>query len=230
MAIADIQGTDAGGYVGSEGSELTAGNIRINRITATNGQALAFQTLGTDTRVEGDLTVDTVSGVTGAYGIALGGGNLSGSTLRISNVRTDSEKGETVLADVKEGATLSFDNAVLTPFGTEDEWSYRGAYAAEAPAQAVNVQNMAVRSLSSGEVNFTNPEGSYAIAGTIVAGRGLIDTSASRAEGAGGTVSIAGKQVQILGDIYAGNGGRVNLTLNTDSVLEGQVDDYRETS
>lgn len=45
-----------------------------------------------------------------------------------------------------------------------------------------------------------------------------------------GTVKIGNNTstVRIYGDVYAGNGGSVELSLGKDSVLEGQVDDYHE--
>ncbi len=83
---------------------------------------------------------------------------------------------------------------------------------------------MAVRSLSGAEVNLNNKNGIYSIVGTVLAGRGSQDTSVS-----GGCINIDGRQVNIFGDVYAGNGGEINITLNgAGSVLEGQVDDYHE--
>lgn len=223
LAITDIIGADAGGYVATAGSSLESKDIGIARITATQGEAVAFQTEGTDTKVEGNILIDTIQGVSAASGLALSGGSFEGQNLRIFNVHSSSESGLTALINAKNDASLSFTGAVLTPNEQGSEFKYQGQYAGEANADNYTVREMAVRSLSDSEVNLNNENGTYAIVGTILAGRGTSDTSVQ-----GGSINIGGKQVNIFGDVYAGNGGSIDIALNEGSLIDGHIDDYHE--
>ena len=224
ITITDITGTDAGGYIGFTGSELQTENIDIKRVTATKGDAVGFQTIGTKTTVNGNVNIDAIKGVNTAYGLVLGGGSIDGQKIQISDVKATSESGEAILIDAQLNGALSFDSATLTPNTKDSQFKYQGQYAEAASNETNNVLKMAVRSLSGAEVNLNNKNGIYSIVGTVLAGRGSQDTSVS-----GGCINIDGRQVNIFGDVYAGNGGEINITLNgAGSVLEGQVDDYHE--
>lgn len=223
LELADIQGINAAGYIGLEGSYLESNQITIERVTATQGEADGFQTMETDTVVNGAFTIDSIQAVQLALGLSMSGGSMNGQSLSISNVQTTADDGQAILIDAQNSASLTFSGATLTPNTKGSAFNYQGQYGDSATESTNTVRDMAIRSLSGAEVNLNDKNGTYSIVGTILAGRGSDDTSIS-----GGTINIDGKQVNIFGDVYAGNGGSVNISLNAGSTLEGQIDDYHE--
>ncbi len=222
--VSNIEGINAGGYIGSKGSYLEAGRIDIESIIATQGEAVGFQTSETETKVNGDVTIDSIHGVNIANALSLSGGSISGQRLQISDVFTTSEDGRDILLDAQNAAAITFTGATLTPNTIDSNFEYLGQYAEAASEDIRSVQKMAVRSLSGSQVNLNDENGNYSIVGTVLAGRGTDDSSI-----AGGTINISGKQVNIYGDVFAGNGGQINLNLTgASSVIEGQIDDYHE--
>ena len=223
IAINNITGQEAAGYIGTKGSSLETKQINISQITANDGEAVAFQTADTKTTIEGTMVIDDVNGGSLATGLALNGGEIAGTSLAISSVHASSQNGESTLIDAQAGAKVTFSEVLLTKNRKNVPLAYSGEYSGEAKETSNIVRDVAIRSLSGADVRLTDKNGTYNIAGTIFSGRDAKETSTT-----GGSVNIDGKKVSIFGDVYAVNGGVINISLNSGSQLEGQIDDYHD--
>lgn len=231
-AVADGTDVTAYGYRGREftysntplGAGLNVGSLDISNVTSVAGAAYGWRndrTLAaeeTDHVVEGDLSISGISGATGAYGFMASGGKSSAGTLKVKNVKTTS--GVTLLVDAEAGAEITAGGAEVTSAESFTK-TYRGFFA---PGDAVateseDVSTVALRSSGTGSAILMNDAaGYYKIEGAVVAGGGT-------EEAAGGSITLAGT-LHLYGDVYAGNGGTIDLTLSAGSVLEGQIDDF----
>ena len=163
------------------------------------------------------LHVASVEGKESAFGVYNStGATLKSAALKIQDVASE---GFTVALDAEDQSGVNIGNAEINPANWTE---YKGGYA-DAPENQLTLNTFAVRSVSG--ANVTIDGSSINIFGTIVAGRGVEDSDV-----AGGSITIGDGQsvVKIRGDVYAGNGGTVSLTLSEDSILEGQIDDYHE--
>lgn len=167
-----------------------------------------------------DVYIDGVNGIDSAYGIFNGtNAELDVNSLTIKNVTAKFAVG----LDVEDNAVARIGSAHINPANwTEYEGGY-ASYDAADNEDKLRVNSFAVRAVSGASTIFDGSQ--VDILGTIVAGRGTEDTDV-----AGGTITIGsgGSVVNILGDVYAGNGGAVDITLGTGSVMVGQIDDYHE--
>ena len=164
-----------------------------------------------------EVTIDGISGNNSAFGIhSTENAKMDIHSLTIKNVTGEFSVG----LDAEDHSNVQIGNASINPAN----WTgYQGGYAKDAEEVPLNLNSFAVRSVSGANVTLDGEE--VNIYGTIVAGRGVGDSSVD-----GGVITIGANNssVNICGDIYAGNGGSVDLTLGAGSVLEGQIDDYHE--
>lgn len=167
-------------------------------------------------------SVTEVSGDKCAYGVYNAqNAHFHVGSLTLENVNAVS--GTAIALAAEDNADVQVGNALINP----GKWTtYEGNYAG-APSAEVNTEStFAIRTVDDANVTMATGENQTAqIYGTILANRGNTAT-----EVVGGTVKIGNNTgtVGIYGDVYAGNGGSVELTLGKGSVLEGQVDDYHE--
>ena len=156
------------------------------------------------------------------------GSDADFGTLKVQNVKLtkidDSSKDDSS----KFAAAVNVQNSDLTTDYAYINWSdgatngeYNGYYAGVASNNEIDINNIALRTVQGADVNWDNINGIYCVNGTIVVGSGAKNA-------AGGTVNIGGATTQIYGDVYAGNGGEITISLGEGSILEGQVDDYHE--
>ena len=175
----------------------------------------------------GKLTISNIMGATKAEGLNMSAGtDLSGDdallvrNLDISNIKAVDENGLATGLVVSTSSLRVSETARIANDAISD--TYDGAFAADPVVHSV--REAAVRVMHGGQVLMDGTDGSYTIDGTIVVGKG----DSSSADKAGSLV-VSGAQTVIRGDVYAGNGGQVDLTLTGDkSVIEGQIDDYHE--
>lgn len=216
-------GNNAIGIWNANGTALKSNNITVDGVTASSG-AYGYQNESSTTTAN-TIQISNISG-NEAIGLFNFEGNLETGSMTISGVQSTGN-GNAILLDTVGGQTTVSSSAILTHelLNQESgyEFSYQGDYQGNADTQKDNVREIAIRSIMGGKTYLNNEEGQYLIAGTILAGRGTSDSSV-----AAGSISLGGKQLQIYGDVFAGNGGQIDITLNSQSKLEGQIDDYHE--
>ena len=180
----------------------------------------------------------SVSGINGsdtAVAIAVEAGTADYDAVNISDVK--SENGRIALVSAKDGADVSIGSGLITHEDFEEAYtpSYTGNYEGNADSDKNFINSIALRSVGGSTITLgsaastfadgdnTTADGVFTVVGDIVAGRG--DDKADA-----GSIEINGNNgTRIYGDVFAGNGGEINITLNgEDSILEGQVDDYHE--
>lgn len=153
---------------------------------------------------------------------------------------------------------VNVENADINMTGKKNE--YAGLYTASAPDyQSASLQQFAIAGPFLGNINLSNPEGTYTINGNVLADTGNhlqileaeyllykkmyeypgasepdkegikpeLDSLAAAIQSAQSTgkINLAG-HLKLYGDVYAKNGGTVNLHLQEGSYFEGQADDY----
>ncbi len=215
-------GSYAIGIWNANGSTLKSNNIVVDSVTA--GGAYGYQNeLSTTTANTVQITNISGNEAVGLFNLE---GNLETGSMTISGVQS-TNNGNAILLDTVGGQTTVSNSATLTHKVLNQEsgyeFSYQGAYQGNADTQKDNVREIAIRSIMGGKTYLNNEDGQYLIAGTILAGRGTSDSSETA-----GSISLGGKQLQIYGDVFAGNGGQIDISLNSQSKLEGQIDDYHE--
>lgn len=158
---------------------------------------------------------------------------------------------------------VNVENADINMTGKQNE--YAGLYTASEPDyQSASLQQFAIAGPFQGNINLSNPEGTYIINGNVLADAGnhlqiheaqyqfykkkYEDSSASEKdeeeikeikaeldaltaaipyERQMGKINLAG-HLKLYGDVYAKDGGTVNLHLQEGSYFEGQADDYAD--
>lgn len=153
---------------------------------------------------------------------------------------------------------VNVENADINMTGKKNE--YAGLYTTSAPDyQSASLQQFAIAGPFLGNINLSNPEGTYTINGNVLADTGNhlqileaeyllykkmyeypgasesdkegikpeLDALAAAIQSAQsmGKINLAG-HLKLYGDVYAKNGGTVNLHLQEGSYFEGQADDY----
>ena len=229
ISVNDVDTTngDATGIKFSNASVTpeSAGSLSLSAvdINATNGDAngIYFDSHKSDLDQLDVLTVNKVYASAGAaYGLQFSeteDKKVDVDQLEITDIHSD----QLAIALNIDGSThLTAQTAVINP----GNWTeYQGKFAGEATSESVEVNTLAIRAIKEGTVNLTSESGTKTIYGTILAASG-----STNEKDPGGYIKIGGQGVQIFGDVYAGNNGTVEITLNKGSFLEGQIDDYHE--
>ncbi len=207
--------------------DLKSEYVNIEKISSKNKNAYGVRlTKGYDSTDEGfDFETMCIGDVKSENGIAMGlyatnGSDVDIKTLQVEKVQSDNKFAAAVNMS---GSNLSVDNAYINLPDNEDNYGdYDGYYDGAASGETAKINNIALRSVKGADVNWNNADGTYLVYGTVIAGSGAKNSIN------GGNITINGKTTQIYGDVFAGNGGEINITLNSGNTLEGQVDDYHE--
>ena len=219
----NIYGLSGGNLMGYS-SWIYADDVNIYNISTENGTAYGLsltESNGDSLMYFGDLDVNNITGTDNAVGVQVDSSYSEIGNLNISDINSNDGNRYTLLNAIGNASFYVLESANLR---AQDSLSYEGHFDDSAQSQAVDINAIALRSVGKSVVNMNSENGIYKIYGTVVAGKG--DSSV---QNGGGTVNIGGATTQIYGDVFAGNGGTVNITLNgTNSILEGQVDDYHE--
>ena len=155
---------------------------------------------------------------------------------------------------------VNVENADINMTGKQNE--YAGLYTDSVPDyQSASLQQFAIAGPFQGNINLSNPKGTYIINGNVLADTGnhlqmseakylfykkryedpkvsegekeysksMVDALAAtiQYEQSTGKINLAG-HLKLYGDVYAKNGGTVNLHLQEGSYFEGQADDYAD--
>ena len=229
-------GNNAYGIRGKSTSSISAASTSVSDVSGKT--AIGILSTGTSDEAFKVSELASVSGIEGddtAVAIAVESGKADFGAVNIFDVK--SENGRIALVSAKEGADVSIGSGLITHEDFENSYSpsYTGNYAGNADGVEDNIiKSIALRSVGGSKITLgadtstlaaddTVADGVFTVVGDIVAGRGAVDAEA-------GSIEINGKNgTRICGDVYAGNYGTINITLDgTNSVLEGQVDDYHE--
>lgn len=225
--IQTVSGIGAAALYMQNDATLTSKSLVVDDVTGTQTEALGIQAVNSSLLAD-NVSISGINGVSAATGLLLYGGEATGKSLNVSDVKTSGESGSSTLLNVI-GAQAQYANADLTFRAIDDNFvfDYQGKLDQEAQAGKETIRDVAVRSTIGSKVLFTDANGVYRIEGNLVAGRGTSDSSVQA-----GSIEISGAETAIFGDVYAGNGGQIILTLNgrdgAASQLVGQVDDYHE--
>ena len=202
-------------------TDLSVGDIsQITNINATNGAAIGAEFDESNLAFSKNLSVSEVYGKESATGILVNGGSFSVEGLNISKIDSPNYVNGLVLNDVaSEKVTSAYINV-----NKDNVEGYAGHFLDEMVDDnnddKADITRVALRANDGATVDWQ--AGGYEIYGAIVAGKG--DENAAGA----GNITISGDNNKIYGDVFAGNGGTINLNLGAGSVFEGQIDDYHE--
>ena len=250
VTVTDAFGTATGIQHNNATSVSYSGDVVVSDVSGTR-TAYGMRTSNAEsTSLGGTLTISSVE-ADNAYGLAADGGLLtaSGTTTIVGVLGTDIataisvESGSANFADVviaevdatdvsalvsaKENAEVSIVSGVIRSAALNTPLTYEGHFDSdvEADSEVNRINRFALRSVEGSSIDMGGDNGGVlTIVGDIVAGRG----TQSAADAQGGRIQInAAEGSRIYGDVYAGNGGEVTMTL-VGSVLEGQIDDYHE--
>ena len=225
LNVDNVEGTGAAGIYLQNGGTIENSTINVTGITGTDTEAIGIQSMNSfiDSSNEG-IYISNITGKINGSGLAVLGGIISANTLSISDVKSESsENGRITLIDAI-GTEITADKIQLTPTKFTDNIVYSGYYGDDADSEKTFINTISIRSTQGSDLKFDeNNENQNLIVGTIVAGAGEKDSTN------GGKINIGGATTQIYGDVFAGNCGTINITLDGEnSILEGQVDDYHE--
>ena len=134
-----------------------------------------------------------------------------------------------------ESALIDWDRSATIRAQESDE--YQGT---ESASERSFVYGAAVRANAGGKIALDNAGSHYAIFGNVVAGNGNYLLGLPEGETTldqyfemgyelvGGNISLGGKDLRLVGDVFAANNGKISLDLNGNAYFEGRADDYHE--
>lgn len=235
LSVSDVVASleQSPGVISAVRFESMANNFEANNVTITNIEGGKNSTYGLyiyDKLQLSDRTtqitslsvtgIKAITNATGFYHDASRGDFESKDSIKslfVSDIQASDADGVMTAVEVFGKASLEVTESAS--LYTEKDWNstYAGAYTAGAPTQAFNVQRIALMSRNGGSADFV--QGQYALQGAVIAYGS--DTNLAKVS----SVDLGGS-LTLLGDVYAANAGRVNMTLESDCVFEGQVDDY----
>lgn len=221
----------------SVASLLSADTLTIRDVSAINGNAYGLQVDNASaypnyfekenlTDIQ-NITIENISGAKKSVGMSVLGGSLIAKQVCIKNVGGSEDSAiPSTLIDATKNALINLESVNITHANLDkDNFSYLGHFHDSASDDNFTVSSIALRSTQNSDINISSKDQSTHryIMGDLVAGRG-----SNELEEVAGKISISGGVNEIYGDVYAGNGGQITLSLGTGSVLEGQIDDYHE--
>lgn len=209
-----------------------------------------------------------IRNISSAHGSAVGtvlegafGGDMNRSYTNFHDLKISDIHGGDLSVGLYGGVgVVNVENADINMTGKQNE--YAGLYTASVPDyQSASLQQLAIAGPFLGNINLSNPEGTYTINGNVLADTGnhlqmseaeylfykkkyedpkvsegekeysksMVDALAAtiQYEQSTGKINLAG-HLKLYGDVYAKNGGTVNLHLQEGSYFEGQADDYAD--
>ena len=220
VLIDDVQGTTAS--VGAEiadGATFTAKNsFIINNIEATEGDAVGLL-VNAKASVGDALLVQNIKGKTSAVGLQLDGTQaFETKALQIRNLSASEGSTVGLLAHQAEVGNIETVDINVNPQNVQ---AYGGSFNTVATNTKVKVNKLAVQSMANGKVVWD--QGTYNIFGHLQADKQTFNPNGDPSTQAG-SITISG-DARIYGDIYAVDGGTVDLNLKgADAVLVGQAD------
>lgn len=224
VLINGVHGTR--GAVGAEisdGASFTSvNNFAVTDVKATAGDAIGLMQ-GAKTTVGDTLSVQNVHGTTSAVGIQFDGTQaFSSKAIQVKDIKASDGSAIGLLAHQANIGNLKDVYINVNPDNAE---SYKGSFAAAATTEKAQIKTLAIQAMENGAVSLD--QGKHAIYGHLQADKQTFN-STSAADAKAGSIAISGNAA-IYGDIYAVDGGTIDLNLKgSDSVLIGQADAWLE--
>lgn len=224
VSINGVHGTR--GAVGAEisdGASFTSvNNFAVTDVKATAGDAIGLMQ-GAKTTVGDTLSVQNVHGTTSAVGIQFDGTQaFSSKAIQVKDIKASDGSAIGLLAHQANIGNLKDVYINVNPDNAE---SYKGSFAAAATTEKAQIKTLAIQAMENGAVSLD--QGKHAIYGHLQADKQTFN-STSAADAKAGSIAISGNAA-IYGDIYAVDGGTIDLNLKgSDSVLIGQADAWLE--
>ena len=207
----------------SDGASFTSvNNFTVTDVNATAGDAIGLM-LGAKTTVGDTLSVQNVRGTTSAVGVQFDGTQaFSSKVLKINDIVASDGSSIGLLAHQANTGNLK---DVSINVNSDNAESYKGSFAAAATTEKAQIKTFAIQAMENGAVSLD--QGKHAIYGHLQADKQTFN-STSAADAKAGSIAISGNAA-IYGDIYAVDGGTIDLNLKgSDSVLIGQADAWLE--
>ena len=224
VSINGVHGTR--GAVGAEisdGASFTSvNNFTVIDVNATAGDAIGLM-LGAKTTVGDTLSVQNVRGTTSAVGVQFDGTQaFSSKVLKINDIVASDGSSIGLLAHQANIGNLKDVSINVNSDGAQ---SYKGSFATAATTEKAQIKTLAIQAMENGAVSLD--QGKHAIYGHLQADKQTFNTT-SATDAKAGSIAISGNAA-IYGDIYAVDGGTIDLNLKgSDSVLTGQADAWLE--
>ena len=224
VSINGVHGTR--GAVGAEisdGASFTSvNNFAVTDVKATAGDAIGLM-LGAKTTVGDTLSVQNVRGTTSAVGIQFDGTQaFSSKVVQVKDIKASDGSAIGLLAHQANICNLK---DVYINVNPDDAETYKGSFASSATTEKAQIKTLAIQAMENGAVSLD--QGKHAIYGHLQADKQTFN-STSAVDAKAGSIAISGNAT-IYGDIYAVDGGTIDLNLKgSDSVLTGQADAWLE--
>ena len=224
VSINGVHGTR--GAVGAEisdGASFTSvNNFAVTDVKATAGDAIGLM-LGAKTTVGDTLSAQNVHGTTSAVGVQFDGTQaFSSKAIQVKDIKASDGSAIGLLAHQANIGNLKDVYINVNPDNAE---SYKGSFAVAAKTEKAQIKTLAIQAMENGAISLD--QGKHAIYGHLQADKQTFN-STSAADAKAGYIAIFGNAA-IYGDIYAVDGGRIDLNLKgSDSVLTGQADAWQE--
>jgi outer membrane autotransporter protein len=224
VSINGVHGTR--GAVGAEisdGASFTSvNNFAVTDVKATAGDAIGLM-LGAKTTVGDTLSVQNVTGTTSAVGVQFDGTQaFSSKVVQVKDIKASDGSAIGLLAHQANIGNLK---DVYINVNPDDAETYKGSFASSATTEKAQIKTLAIQAMENGAVSLD--QGKHAIYGHLQADKQTFN-STSAVDAKAGSIAISGNAT-IYGDIYAVDGGTIDLNLKgSDSVLTGQADAWLE--
>lgn len=224
VSINGVHGTR--GAVGAEisdGASFTSvNNFAVTDVKATAGDAIGLM-LGAKTTVGDTLSVQNVRGTTSAVGVQFDGTQaFSSKVVQVKDIKASDGSAIGLLAHQANIGNLK---DVYINVNPDDAETYKGSFASSATTEKAQIKTLAIQAMENGAVSLN--QGKHAIYGHLQVDKQTFN-STSAADAKAGAIAIFGNAA-IYGDIYAVDGGTIDLNLKgSDSVLTGQADAWLE--
>lgn len=224
VLINGVHGTR--GAVGAEisdGASFTSvNNFAVTDVKATAGDAIGLMQ-GAKTTVGDTLSVQNVHGTTSAVGIQFDGTQaFSSKAIQVKDIKASDGSAIGLLAHQANIGNLK---DVYINVNPDDAETYKGSFATAATTEKAKIKTLAIQAMENGAVSLD--QGKHAIYGHLQADKQTFN-STSAVDAKAGSIAISGNAT-IYGDIYAVDGGTIDLNLKgSDSVLTGQADAWLE--
>lgn len=224
VSINGVHGTR--GAVGAEisdGASFTSvNNFAVTDVKATAGDAIGLM-LGAKTTVGDTLSVQNVRGTTSAVGVQFDGTQaFSSKVVQVKDIKASDGSAIGLLAHQANIGNLK---DVYINVNPDDAETYKGSFASSATTEKAQIKTLAIQAMENGAVSLN--QGKHAIYGHLQVDKQTFN-STSAADAKAGAIAISGNAA-IYGDIYAVDGGTIDLNLKgSDSVLTGQADAWLE--
>lgn len=240
LTICDILNLKTGNtvalYMGADShtrygdTNFNVGTVTIDNVVASDGIAEGMS-VGGAARDNGKLNaqagsvlINGVHGTRGAVGaeISDGASFTSVNNFAVTDVKARDGSAIGLLAHQANIGNLKDVYINVNPDNAE---SYKGSFAAAATTEKAQIKTLAIQAMENGAVSLD--QGKHAIYGHLQADKQTFN-STSAADAKAGSIAISGNAA-IYGDIYAVDGGTIDLNLKgSDSVLIGQADAWLE--